>query len=157
MENDCCSDPPEKLKEGDNVITIRAGDKATPFLTNNGENRDDYSVRNVRLVLADGTVIRDPPKEAGKVIEMNDNNAAVDFALNIPAEKMTSKAYKWDTTKVKDGKYTIGAKDSVNAEAKAKVKVDNTAPVIKTNIQKENNIKGIYYSGRCKGCISRDG
>ena len=52
---------PDKLKEGANVFTIRSGDKATPFPTENGENRDDYSLRNVRLVLADGTVIQDDP------------------------------------------------------------------------------------------------
>ena len=28
----------DKLKEGANIFTIRSGDKATPFPTNNGEN-----------------------------------------------------------------------------------------------------------------------
>ena len=50
---------------------------------------------------------------------MNDANAAVDFTLNIPAEKMLSKTYKWDTTKVADGDYTILAKDAVNPDATA--------------------------------------
>ena len=136
---------PDRLKEGSNVFTMRSGDKATPFPTGNGENRDDYSLRNVRLVLADGTVIQDPQyKDAEKVIAMNDANAAVDFTLNIPAEKMLSKTYKWDTTKVADGDYTILAKDAVNPDATAVVKVDNTAPVIETNMEKNKEYKGAF-------------
>ena len=136
---------PDRLKEGANVFTMRSGDKATPFPTGNGENRDDYSLRNVRLVLADGTVIQDPQyKDAEKVIAMNDANAAVDFTLNIPAEKMLSKTYKWDTTKVADGDYTILAKDAVNPDATAVVKVDNTAPVIETNMEKNKEYKGAF-------------
>ena len=33
-----------------------------------------------------------------------------------------------------DGSYKIQAKDGVNREVSVKVKVDNTAPVIETNI-----------------------
>ena len=76
---------------------------------------------------------------------MNDANAAVDFTLTIPAEKMTSKTYKWDTTKVADGEYTIRATDAVNPEAIANMKVDNTAPVIETNIEKDKEYKGAIH------------
>ena len=58
---------------------------------------------------------------------------------------MLSKTYKWDTTGGgRDGEYTIGAKDGVNPETKAKVKVDNTAPVINTNIEKDKEYKGEF-------------
>lgn len=136
---------PDKLKEGANVFTIRSGDKATPFPTENGENRDDYSLRNVRLVLADGTVIQDSSyKNPEEVIAMNDGHAAVDFSMNLPAEKMLSKTYKWDTTTTADGEYTITAEDVVNPKANVKVKVDNTAPVIRTNVEKNKEYKGKF-------------
>ncbi|MCQ6274753.1 lamin tail domain-containing protein [Bacillus sp. V3B] len=136
---------PEKLKEGANIFTIRSGDKATPFPTENGENRDDYSLRNVRLVLQDGTVIQDPKySDPEKVIAMNDANTAVDFTINIPEDKRLSKTYKWNTATVADGKHTIRATDSVNPDVTIKVHVDNTAPVIKTNIEKNKEYKGKF-------------
>ncbi|WP_054859244.1 hypothetical protein [Gracilibacillus sp. JCM 18860] len=51
---------PTKLQLGDNTITIRAGNKATPWEGDPGENRDDFNLRNVRLVMTDGTVLTDP-------------------------------------------------------------------------------------------------
>lgn len=136
---------PNKLKEGTNIFTIRAGDKATPFPTNSGENRDDYSLRNVRLVLADGTVIQDPTyADPEKVIAMNDANHAVDFNMNIPKEKMLSKTYKWDTKALADGEFTIKAEDGSNPSVNTKVKVDNTAPVIETNIEENKEYKGKF-------------
>ena len=43
MENHYRTGQPNILKEGANIFTIRSGDKATPFQTDSGENRDDYS------------------------------------------------------------------------------------------------------------------
>ena len=136
---------PNRLKEGANIFTLRSGDKATPFPTNSGENRDDYSLRNVRLVLADGTVITDSKyAEPETVIAMNDANHAVDFNMNIPGDKMLSKAYKWDTKASSDGEFTIKVEDDTNPPVSAKVKVDNTSPVIKTNIVKNKEYKGKF-------------
>ncbi len=135
----------EKLKEEENIFTIRSGDKATPFPTNSGENRDDYNLRNVRLVLADGTVIQDPTyTDPKKAIAMNDTNNAVDFKMNIPKEKMLSKTYRWDTKTLDDSEFTIRAEDGSNPSVSAKVKVDNTAPVIKTNIEENKEYKGKF-------------
>nr|WP_295974432.1 metallophosphoesterase [uncultured Bacillus sp.] len=136
---------PEKLKAGPNRFMIRSGDKATPFPRDNGENRDDFSLRNVRLILADGTVIRDPNSHhPEKIIAMKDSSPAAGFTFNIPGEKMLAKTYKWDTLKMKDGTYTIRAKDAVNREVSAKVKVDNTAPAIETNMEKGKEYKGKF-------------
>ena len=50
----------ERLHVGENTITVRAGNKASPFqLDESEENRDDFNLRNVRLVLPDGTILRD--------------------------------------------------------------------------------------------------
>ena len=56
---------------------------------------------------------------------------------------MLSKAYKWDTTKGRRRIYD-SCRRSVNHEATARVKVDNTAPVIKTNIEKDKEYKGEF-------------
>ena len=57
---------------------------------------------------------------------------------------MLSKAYKWDTKTLTDGEFTIKAEDGKNPPVSAKVKVDNTAPVIKTNIEKNKEYKGKF-------------
>lgn len=136
---------PEKLKAGANIFTFRSGDKATPFPRDNGENRDDYNLRNVRLILDDGTVLRDPNySDPGKTIVMKDSNAAVGFNFMIPAENMLAKSYRWDTTQAVDGEYTITARDPVNGKTAAKVKVDNTEPVIETNMITGRQYKGAF-------------
>ena len=64
--------------------------------------------------------------------------------MNIPGDKMLSKAYKWDTKALDDGEFTIRAEDGTNPPVSAKVKVDNTAPVIKTNIEENKEYKGKF-------------
>lgn len=136
--------PPEKLKEGENILTIRSGDKATPFPLDNGENRDDYDLRHVRLILDDGTALRDPRyNDSGKIILMNDDHPVVDFRFVIPRENMLAKAYQWDTTKLADGSYTLRASDGAN-EAAVNVKIDNTAPALATNLVQGKQYKGAF-------------
>ncbi|MBB6446858.1 lamin tail domain-containing protein [Bacillus benzoevorans] len=136
---------PEKLKAGGNIFTFRSGDKATPFPRDNGENRDDYNLRNVRLILDDGTVIRDAHySDDTKIMTMKDSNAAVDFNFMIPEEKMLAKSFRWDTTKAADGEYTIRAEDPGNGKTTVKVKVDNTPPVIETNMVTGRQYKGAF-------------
>ncbi|HWO95043.1 MAG TPA: lamin tail domain-containing protein [Bacillus sp. (in: firmicutes)] len=136
---------PEKLKLGENTFTIRSGDKASPFPSNAGENRDDYNLRNVRLVLSDGTIFRDSIyTNPDQVIAMKDANPAVNFTFTLPLEKVPSKAYKWKTTTVTDGDHTIKVTDPVNGERTAAIKVDNTAPVIDPSIEKDKEYKGEF-------------
>ena len=49
-----------RLEQGENTISIRSGNKVSPFDEGSPENRDDFNVKNVRLVLTDGTTIYDP-------------------------------------------------------------------------------------------------
>jgi len=131
----------EKLKQGVNEITVRAGNKASPFqLEESEENRDDYSLRNVRLVLADGTIIKDPEKnDPNKIYDMGDDGTYRPFEhfhFTLTSEQTSAAAYNWDSKSVADGKHIISAKDGQN-EASVSVMVDNTAPVIETNMKKQ--------------------
>ncbi|WP_182103730.1 lamin tail domain-containing protein [Niallia taxi] len=131
----------DKLKQGINEITVRAGNKSSPFqLEESEENRDDYSLRNVRLILADGTIIRDPEKsDPAKIYDMGDDGTYRPFEhfhFTLTSEQTSAAAYNWDSKTVSDGKHTISAKDGQN-EASVSVMVDNTAPVIDTNMKKQ--------------------
>ncbi|MEH7384192.1 lamin tail domain-containing protein [Bacillus sp. JJ1521] len=128
---------PERLPVGETTITVRSGNKASPFDLGSAENRDDYDLRNVRLVLADGTVIKDPNfSDPARILKMNDNNPFVDFTFTITEKEAHSLTYKWDTTFVKDKKHKVLVQDA-DEEIAAEVLVDNTAPDIKTNLKKK--------------------
>ncbi|MCP3761285.1 S-layer homology domain-containing protein [Domibacillus sp. A3M-37] len=138
---------PSKFKMGEGTtMSIRAGTKVSPFDTNSEENRDDFYVKNVRLVLEDGTTIYDPSyNDAAKEISIGDGGSAkpvVDFTFNLPDEAFTAKAYQWDTTKKADGKYSIKAGGS--ASVIAEVQVDNSAPVITPSVQEGELYKGEF-------------
>lgn len=138
----------DRLKLGENVITIRAGNKASPFqLEESEENRDDFDIRNVRLVLADGTILRDPVKNnLTKVYDMGDDGTYrpfEDFTFTITSDQAPSKSYKWDTTKAADGEHVVKVQDSVE-EVTVSVNVDNTAPVITTNLEDGKEYKGKF-------------
>ncbi|WP_141430613.1 metallophosphoesterase [Bacillus sp. 03113] len=135
---------PDRLKIGDNMFTIRSGNKATSFDLDSVENRDDYLLRNVRLVLGDGTIIKDSSfSSPTKIIAMKDSNPYKDFHFIISEEDAASKAYSWNTMTVTDGKHTITVKDS-NEEVKIPVIVDNTAPTIDPSINKNKQYKGEF-------------
>ncbi|CAN7754280.1 S-layer homology domain-containing protein [Paenibacillus sp. LjRoot56] len=136
----------DRLKEGSNVFSIRAGSKASPFDDRPAENKDNFDVKNVRLVLADGTVIYDAKNnDPAKVIKMGDSSGkppVVDFDFVIPAEKLASKAYVWDTTSTNDGQHQITVSHGNDKAATSTVTVDNTAPVIKPSVE-----EGVMYRG----------
>ncbi|SFE19628.1 Fibronectin type III domain-containing protein [Paenibacillus catalpae] len=138
----------ERLKGGSNIISIRAGTKASPFDDRPEENKDDFTVRNVRLVFADGTEIFDERyKNRDTVIPMGDSagkNPVVDFNFNISDELLASKAYALDTTKLSDGEHTIKVSHSEFGEKAAVIKVDNTAPVITTSLQEGKEYRGPF-------------
>jgi len=138
----------DRLKLGENVITIRAGNKASPFqLEESEENRDDYNIQNVRLVLPDGTILRDPAKNnPTKVYDMGDDGTYrpfEDFTFTITQGQAPSQTYKWDTTKVSDGDHVIKGLDS-DEEVSVSLKVDNTAPEITTNLEEGKEYKGKF-------------
>ncbi|MGG0855789.1 metallophosphoesterase [Metabacillus fastidiosus] len=137
----------DRLAVGENVITIRAGNKASPFDMESKENRDDYNLRNVRLVLSDGTILTDPKhSNPEKVFDMGDDGTYrpfENFTFIIPKEKAASKGFIWDTTTVADGKHTIIVK-SADEEVKKKVHVDNSAPLIETTVIEGKEYKGSF-------------
>ncbi len=138
----------DRLKLGENVLTVRAGNKASPFqIDEDEENRDDYNLRNVRLILADGTVLRDPAKSnPAQVFDMGDDGTFrpfEDFTFTITKDHTNAKTFAWDTTKVVDGKHTIKVQDS-KTEKSVGINVDNTAPTIETPFEDGADFKGEF-------------
>lgn len=138
----------DKLLVGENTITVRAGNKASPFqLDESEENRDDFNIRNVRLVLPDGTILIDPThSNPAKTYDMGDDGTYrpfEDFKFTITEGYAPSKTYKWDTTTVSDGQHVVKAQDS-DEEVSRTVLVDNTAPVIATNMEDGKEYKGKF-------------
>lgn len=133
---------PDRLKVGNNMLTIRTGNKASPFDLNSVENRDDFLVRNVRLVLEDGTIITDSSyRNPNKIIAMKDSNPFKTFHFILSEADAASKAYSWNTMAVPDGVHMITVQDS-NEEVIVPVIVDNTAPTIDPSIDKNKPYKG---------------
>src|SRR5699024_2378404 len=70
----------DKLKIGKNVISIRSGNKVSPFDEESTENRNDFTVKNVRLVLSDGTTIYDPNYDnVNKELLLGDDGSSIPF------------------------------------------------------------------------------
>ncbi|MFC6230145.1 FIMAH domain-containing protein [Paenibacillus allorhizosphaerae] len=139
---------PERLAEGSNTITLRAGSKKTPFETTPGVNLDDFNVRNVRLIMADGTVLRDPKYSDPKLVfDMGDGGRylpAVDFTFQLSADRMTSLALNWDTTGIRDGEHWLKVAAPNNKEAVVRVVVDNTKPVIESTLSEGRQYVGAF-------------
>ncbi|MFE5319214.1 FIMAH domain-containing protein [Paenibacillus sp. NPDC056579] len=140
---------PSKLHEGDNVIAIRAGSSVRPYFEDNPEtNLDDYDVRNVRLLLADGTEIRaNGYEDPTKLLDIGDNGRflpVVYFTFPIPSEKLTSLAYPWNTAAAADGDHQIKVSAPDQSQATVRVKVDNTAPEIRTSVEEGKAYKGAF-------------
>jgi len=139
--------PEDKLKIGKNTISIRSGNKVSPFDEESTENRNDFTVKNVRLVLSDGTTIYDPNYDnVNKELLLGDDGSSIpfiDFEFNIEEEKFTSLAYKLDSTRITDGDHTVTASSSDESIEK-NIQVDNTAPEIVTNIDENNPYKGKF-------------
>ncbi|WP_227521946.1 lamin tail domain-containing protein [Bacillus solitudinis] len=138
----------DRLELGDNVITVRAGNKASPFqLEESEENRDDYNLRNVRLVLSDGTILRDQSKsDPNQVFDMGDDGTYrpfEHFTFAVSEDHANSKTYKWDTTNVSDGEHIVKVQDA-DEELHSTVLVDNTAPIIETNVEEGKEYKGEF-------------
>lgn len=135
---------PDSLQLGDNTITLRSGNKASPYDLESSENRDNYDLRNVRLVLSDGTILRDPNyTDTTRVIGMNDDNPFEDFTFTIADEHAKAKTYQWDTTTIADGEHEIKVEDK-DEEVSSSLLVDNTAPVVETTIVDGEEYKGEF-------------
>ncbi|MEF2244795.1 S-layer homology domain-containing protein [Paenibacillus sp. IITD108] len=140
--------PADRLKLGsDNVIYIRAGSKSSPFDPRPEENKDDFEIKNIRLLLADGTEIKDPLyADRDKEIKMGDSagkHESIGFQFNLTPEMLKAKAYEWDTTALEDGIHVIKAKHQ-SEEVSANVSVDNTAPSIEPSIEEGKQYRGTF-------------
>ena len=131
----------------DNVIYIRAGSKSSPFDERPEENKDDFEIKNVRLLLADGTELRDPLyAEREKEIKMGDSAGkfeSLGFRFELPSELFKSKAVAWDTKAVADGEHEVAVNGSAGTKAST-VFVDNTAPVISSNMENGKLYRGQF-------------
>ncbi|WP_051287528.1 S-layer homology domain-containing protein [Paenibacillus taiwanensis] len=135
----------DKLSYGSPVpITIRAGSKAGTF--DESDNLDDFNIRNIRLVLADGTIIRDANyKDSTKEWDIGDSTGMKkqhDFQFSIPDNKYNGFGYTWNTTAIADGKHTLKAAESNGDSRVINVVVDNTAPELKLNVTPQQVVKG---------------
>lgn len=138
---------PERLIPGDNTITVRAGTKVSPFDLESKENRDDFYMKNIRLILADGTIIRDAKYVDPNVEHAIGDSAGMewvyDFVFTIDEEHFSSHAFEWDTTQVADGKHVVKAVYN-DETVEARVIVDNTAPSIVPSIEGGKTYKGAF-------------
>lgn len=139
---------PSKFELGkETTLSIRSGTKVSPFDTTSEENRDDFYIKNIRLVLSDGTAIYDPAyAEPEKELTIGDGGSATptyDFSFLVPDEKFTTKAYTWDTTEGSEGPISVSASDG-STTVHSEVIVDNSAPTITPNVEDQEQRKGTF-------------
>lgn len=136
----------EMKKTGVQTISFHAGTKSSPFDRLPGENHDDFELKNVRLILSNGTQILplygDPQKE-WKMGDGTDAKKVISFQFQIPKQAYVSTYIQWDTRRLKEGSHLIQAK-TADEHTSVRVKVDNTGPKIKTNIQSHDQYKGAF-------------
>jgi hypothetical protein len=140
----------ELLHPGTNTISFFAGqDPALPP----GANLDDFDVRNLRLELPDGTVIKDPAKPDGTIYRLGDNNPGAvpehTWTFTIPPAADTGPAYRpargyiLDTQLLADGPHivTLTAEGPSGKQTlQSHIRVDNHAPVV-TNLSPADGSK----------------
>ena len=111
-------------------------------------NLDDFNVRNVRLLLGDGTEIRDPLHSDPTVIyDLGDDGRFlpyVTFNFEIPSDKITALSHTWDTSMVSDGEHRIQLNVKGQPEAHATVQVDNNGPSITASVEEGKSYKGSF-------------
>lgn len=153
----------------DNVIYIRAGSKSSPFDPRPEENKDDFEVKNVRLLLADGTEIWDPAyAERDKEIKMGDSagkHESIGFRFDLKSDLFRSKAYNWNTKEATDGEHKVTVTEG-GSKVSSNVIVDNTPPSIKASIEDGKTYRGNFvitaeikdtYAGVDKVSVKLDG
>ena len=149
------------------TLGVYAGTKAWPTPDVN-ENNDDFTMMNPRLALPDGRVLtpsscqaegevkplRDVvcPQDAAERINLTDNDLVVFYAtFTIPQDAFNSVAHTWDSTTVADGEHLITAASAADPASGAPARaasrtilVDNTAPVITSDIEEAKQYRGPF-------------
>ncbi|MFJ5880340.1 metallophosphoesterase [Kitasatospora cineracea] len=157
--------PVERIRKGEPLtLSIWAGTKGYPELST-ADNNDDFSVKNLRLALPDGRVLRpvivgvnatngatayDPPTRtvlsAGEdtLIALGDGAANYDYleaTFTLPDDAFTSLAHVWDTTAVPDGPHTVSATAGGRTVTRT-VRVDNTRPQLTPTVEPGRRYRG---------------
>ena len=118
-------------------------------------NRDDYSFRDARLIMPDGTILYDVnPVNSGKYSELmrdeiyrlSDSNASdtrqVFFKFDIPEESIDTVSYRIDTTSLSEGLHTLSATNGKETKT-INFFVDNTNPDFNFTFADGEILKGI--------------
>jgi hypothetical protein len=132
------------------VVSVWAGTKAAPEIDLN-ENNDDFSIKNLRLVLPDGRTIRPTGyTDPDAVLKMGDSAGTLDFYdahFTIPSDAFSAISTTWDTTEASDGAHTITAtasSDGHNDVLSRTVIVDNTAPSVAATVSNGTEYRGPF-------------
>jgi hypothetical protein len=145
--------PAGVLRDGINRVTVRSGDSVSP--TDLAKNHDDFTIRNIRLRLLDGTELTDPAVPADRPLPIGDGypggNATEEqvtrnFGIGVPAERLRGVSYDLDTRRLTDGPHTMEAvADHPGGQTRHDVsfRVDNTAPrIVSTSPSADERING---------------
>ena len=159
--------PVEQVLQGQPLtVSVWAGTKAFPE-TSTDDNNDDFSIRNLRLALPDGRVLRptlvgvhatngttayDPPTrtplnpEPATSIAMGDGSTTYDYVeatFAVPDDAFSSVAHLWDTTVVADGAHTVTATAGADTLTR-EVLVDNTRPTVAPVLEEGRRYRGEF-------------
>lgn len=161
------------------TIAFHAGNKAN-VLEHNIENNDDFVLKNIRLILPDGTSLRgrytgvkglgavehtadnwhpDQPETLDSYspqteIQMGDSTSKIEIlyvTFDIPEASFDSLRYDLDTTKLSDGVHTLQT-----GQSSIQLVVDNTAPEITTNMEDHAQYRKHTIEANAKDAISEN-
>ena len=121
-------------------LVIRTGTYGSTWESDTAANNDDFSINNIALSLADGTIIYPTTfvNEKGESLnyagstKMGDSTGcsiAAKAVFDIPADKVDAVALTIDTTKILDGEHTLVV-NSGNETKTISINVDNTEEII---------------------------
>jgi hypothetical protein len=132
------------------VVSVWAGTKAAPEIDLN-ENNDDFSIKNLRLVLPDGRTLRPTGyTDPDAVLKMGDSAGTLDYYdahFTIPTDAFSAISTTWDTTTTEDGAHTVTATASSGADDDVltrTVVVDNSAPTVTTSVLNDTEYRGPF-------------
>ena len=159
--------PVEQIVQGQPLtVSVWAGTKAFPVVSTD-DNNDDFSIRNLRLALPDGRVLRptlvgvhasngataiDPPVRTTLTVSpttsigMGDGASTYDYVeatFDVPDDAFDSLAHVWDTTAVADGAHTVAAADGADSVSRT-VQVDNTLPTVTPGVEEGRRYRGPF-------------
>ncbi len=137
----------------DLTLSMWAGDSGTPFddIYIPSENRDDYTVTNLQLRLANGknylpikiepdNAKSNPSTAYDAIHTIGDSSGMsprLDISFHIPAEEVTAVGYELDTTAFADGTHTVKAVSGAK-ETAIQIVVDNTRPQIDVGVAEDS-------------------